>query len=65
MTTEELRTLKLQDEQKKKCDICKKELDDDGLCPDCDLGGEATDDDSPEESLDEEVEYWLKKEDFF
>jgi len=56
MTTEELRTLKLQDEQKKKCDICKKELDDDGLCPDCDLGGEATDDDSPEESLDEEVE---------
>lgn len=57
MTTEELKTLKLQDEQKKRCDICKKELDDDGLCPDCDLGGgETTDDDSPDESLDEEVE---------
>jgi len=33
-----------------------RELDDDGLCPDCDLGGETTDDDSPDKPLDEEVE---------
>lgn len=55
MTTEQLKELKLQDKPKGKCDVCGTELDEDGLCPNCDLGEtESADDDSLDESLDEE-----------
>lgn len=57
MITEELKTLRLQEKQKGKCDICGSDLDEDGLCPKCDLGeADSTDDDSLDESLDETVE---------
>jgi len=55
MTTLKIKELKLQDKSKEKCDVCGTELDDDGLCPNCDLGEtESVEDDAFDESLDEE-----------
>ena len=57
MITEESKTLRLQEKQKGKCDVCSTDLDEDGLCPKCDLGEvDSADDDSLDESPDETPE---------